>query len=322
MPGRRLAPALLVVAALAVGCSGTDDRATSPTTARARTTSTITTSTAPSTTTTSTTTSTTVEPATTASTPSTAPPPTTVRTTVPVAPAPAPAVTAPAPAPAPGSGSLRGIVIVVDPGHNGANGSHTTEINRPVDAGGFTKPCNTTGTAGGSYAESTFTWEVAQRLAPALTALGATVVLTRTDNTGWGPCVDVRGRTAVDHHADLLLSIHADGAAASGHGFHVIHPTPLAGYTAASASASAALAARLRDALVAQGFTPSTYLGRDGLDERGDLGTLNRAEVPAVMLEAGNMRNSADLATLKSADGQARIVDAMVAATTGFVTGR
>jgi N-acetylmuramoyl-L-alanine amidase len=208
---------------------------------------------------------------------------------------------------------------VIDPGHNGANGSHTTEINRPVDAGGFTKPCNTTGTAGGNYAESTFTWEVAQRLAPQLTALGATVILTRTDNAGWGPCVDARGLTAANHHADLLLSIHADGSGAADHGFHVIHPTSIPGFTDGSAARSAVLATDLRDALVTQGFAPSNYIGSGGLDQRGDLGTLNRAVVPAAMVESGNMRNAADLATLRSADGQSRLVAAFVAGIVAYL---
>src|SRR5688572_13592749 len=38
-------------------------------------------------------------------------------------------------------------VVVLDPGHNGGNADAPEEIARPVPAGGFTKPCNTTGTA-------------------------------------------------------------------------------------------------------------------------------------------------------------------------------
>src|SRR5688572_25759566 len=38
-------------------------------------------------------------------------------------------------------------VVVLDPGHNGGNAAASAEIARPVPAGGFTKPCNTTGTA-------------------------------------------------------------------------------------------------------------------------------------------------------------------------------
>jgi N-acetylmuramoyl-L-alanine amidase len=49
------------------------------------------------------------------------------------------ATTSPAP--------LAGRVVVLDPGHNRDNGRFAAEINRPVDAGGFQKAGNTTGTA-------------------------------------------------------------------------------------------------------------------------------------------------------------------------------
>jgi len=76
----------------------------------------------------------------------------------------------------------------------------------------------------------------------------------------------------------------------------------------------------VRDALVEAGLTPSTYLGTEGLDERTDLGTLNRADVPAVMLEAGNLRNPVDAALLSDPGGPARIADALAAAITEFLT--
>jgi N-acetylmuramoyl-L-alanine amidase len=208
---------------------------------------------------------------------------------------------------------LTGRVIAVDPGHNGVNGAHPAEINAPVDAGGFQKACNTTGTATpDGYSEARFNFEVATLLADRLAGLGAEVKLSRTDNDGWGPCIDERGRTGED--ADLLVSIHADGAGSTGHGFHVIHPAPLAGYTDQTAGESAAFAAAVRDALVGAGFSPSTYTGSGGLIQRGDLGTLNRSPVPAVIVETGNMQNPADAATLTSPEGQSRLADALTAA--------
>jgi len=213
-------------------------------------------------------------------------------------------------------------VIVVDPGHNGANGSHASEINRPVDAGGFQKACNTTGTADGGYAEAEFTWDVALRLKSTLEAAGAKVVLTRPDNAGWGPCVDQRGLTAQRNGADLMISIHADGSGAGSHGFHVIRPGPIPGYTDGIVESSAVLATDVRDALVSQGFTPSNYTGSAGLVQRTDLGTLNRAGVPVAMVESGNMRNAADLATLRSPDGQQRLATALAVGATNFLSGR
>src|SRR5207253_7958125 len=86
---------------------------------------------------------------------------------------------------------LHGKTIVIDPGHNGANWSHAAEINRLVNAGGFMKACDTTGTStGDGYSEAAYNLDVARRLARILRAAGAHVVLTRTTNDGVGPCIN------------------------------------------------------------------------------------------------------------------------------------
>lgn len=208
---------------------------------------------------------------------------------------------------------LEGVTIVLDPGHNGRNHAFPTEVNRLVDAGGFEKPCNTTGTAtDGGYSEAQAMWELAQVVERRLTRLGADVVLTRDSNDGWGPCADERGRTASRSGADALVSLHGDGSTdRSAHGFHVIHPGPVLGYTDGIVEPSARLATDLRDALLARGFTPSTYLGVDGLNQRTDLGTLNHARVPVVLVETGNMRNPADAALLTSPDGWRKLSAAL-----------
>src|SRR4051794_9993419 len=47
--------------------------------------------------------------------------------------------------PAPGPAPKARPVVVLDPGHNGGNAGHPAAINTLVRAGGFEKPCNTTG---------------------------------------------------------------------------------------------------------------------------------------------------------------------------------
>ena len=60
-----------------------------------------------------------------------------------------------------------------------------------------------------------------------------------------------------------------------------------------------------KNALVSKGFSVANYIaGGDGLDERADLGTLNLSDVPVVMVELGNMRDSGDAAVMTSAKGQ------------------
>jgi N-acetylmuramoyl-L-alanine amidase len=220
---------------------------------------------------------------------------------------------------------LAGRVIVLDAGHQLGNHNFPEEINRLVPAGGFSKPCNTTGTATeGGYAEATFAWNVTMKLKAKLEKSGATVVLTRTSNREdrWGPCVDVRGRAGNKLHADLKLSIHGDGSLASGaHGFHVIYPPDRAPWTDDIFKPSKRLALVTKKALVTKGFSVATYIaGGDGLDERSDLGTLNLSDVPVVMLESGNMRDSGDAAVMTSAKGQARYARALAVAVRAFLS--
>lgn len=211
-------------------------------------------------------------------------------------------------------------MIVVDPGHNGGNGSHLTRINRPVNAGGFTKPCNTTGTqTNAGYPEHAFTFSVATHVASLLRKRGARVVLTRRNDHGVGPCVNKRGLVAVHHHADLLLSIHGDGAAASARGFTVLRPARRPHYTAFTYRSSRRLARDVAKAMARHGFERSTYLGTHGIERRSDLGTLNRADTPAVMVECGNMRNRADARMMSRPSGRARIARALVAGVTAFI---
>ena len=199
---------------------------------------------------------------------------------------------------------LAGRVIAIDPGHQLGNARHPSQVNRQVDAGGFHKPCNTTGTAtDAGYPESAFAMSTATYLKGRLEALGARVYLTRsTESTSqWGPCVDTRGRFGAKVHADLMVSIHGDGAAAKYRGFFVIRPALRKGWTDDIYARSITLGNDVRAGLDAVGLTRANDYGGDGLDTRGDLGTLNWSDVPVVMIEMGNMRNSGDARRMSSA---------------------
>jgi N-acetylmuramoyl-L-alanine amidase len=212
------------------------------------------------------------------------------------------------PAPAPANPVSGGKVVVIDPGHNGANGANPGIINALVDAGfGDTKPCNTTGTAtNAGYPEHAFTWGVANDLKSLLEARGVTVVMTRDSDDGVGPCVDRRAAIGNQNNADAVVSIHGDGVDNnSDTGFYVMTAErDPAG--AAMAAQSDTLAAKMRDGLVSAGLSPSNYLGDNGLWERGDLAGLNLSTRPTVMIESGNMRASSDAALMSSDSGQAQ----------------
>jgi N-acetylmuramoyl-L-alanine amidase len=200
------------------------------------------------------------------------------------------------------AGGLAGRVVAIDPGHNGANGANPGIINQPVPAGGFTKACDTTGTAtDAGYSEAAYNFDVATRMVPILAAEGIKVVLTRPSNTGVGPCINQRAAIGNAAHADAAISIHADGAPAGGRGFHVIQPALVPGYTNGIVAPSHQLALAVRAGFLSgTGMPYSTYIGVQGLDTRGDLGGLNLSTVPKVFIECGNMRNSTDAALLSS----------------------
>lgn len=225
------------------------------------------------------------------------------------------------PAPRPGDSPLAGTTVLVDPGHNGGNAAAARRIARPVpDGRGGTKPCNTTGASSADgYAEHAFTWAVSQRLAAALRARGVRVVMTRDDDTGVGPCVDERGTAGERAGADAVVSVHADGAAASGSGFHVLYSSPPV-HPAQGAPARSLADATVRG-LRSAGFTPADYIGRGGLDARDDIAGLDLATVPSVLVECANLRNAGDAATARSADGQQRYADALADATTRWLAG-
>jgi N-acetylmuramoyl-L-alanine amidase len=252
-------------------------------------------------------------------------PPTTTAPTTSTAPAPPPATAAPTTAgvSAPASsavGNLSGRTIAIDPGHDGGNYAHTSEINRPVFIGTQSRACDTTGTAtNDGYTEAAYNLDVALRLRDILQAAGANVVMTRTTNDGWGPCIDQRAAIGNQASADAAISIHADGGPAGGRGFHVLVPALITGYTDDIYSASHTLGLDVRDAFLATGMPTSTYYSTDGIAERSDLGGLNLSNVPKVFIETGNMRNATDAALLESPDFRQREAQALAAALDRFL---
>ncbi|KOX17100.1 N-acetylmuramoyl-L-alanine amidase [Nocardiopsis sp. NRRL B-16309] len=210
-------------------------------------------------------------------------------------------------------GPLGTRVVLIDPGHNGGNAEAPDEINAMVSAGPERKACDTVGAeSGDGYPEHEFNWDLALLVKERLEADGATVVLTRDDNESVGPCIDERAAIGNETEADAALSIHADGAPASGRGFHVIAPGEVDGFTEDIVEPSRLLAEDLRrEYREGSGIPYADYLDGDGLDERTDLGGLNLSTVPKVFLEAGNMRNEEDAALLSDPAWQEEAADAI-----------
>jgi N-acetylmuramoyl-L-alanine amidase len=215
-------------------------------------------------------------------------------------------------------------VIVIDPGHNEGNSRHSAEINRQVDIGNGRKACDTTGTAtNDGYSEASYNTDMANRVAALLRDRGVTVKLTRDPSTPFGPCINERAAIGNNAHADAAISIHADGGPPDGRGFHVIRPLLVAGHNDGIIEPSKQLALDVRDAYRSATDVPySTYLGRDGLDARQDLGGLNLSTVPKVFIETGNMRNATDAALLEDAAFRQRIAEGIATGLLNFVNAR
>jgi N-acetylmuramoyl-L-alanine amidase len=256
--------------------------------------------------------------------------PTTVAptTTVPVTVA-APVATTPptvAPPVSPPSGSLQAVAgktIAVDAGHDGGNASHPTEINRPIFIGTGTRACDNVGTqTNDGYSEHAYTFDVALRLQGILQAAGAHVVMTRTSDTGVGPCIDERAYIGNRAHAAVAVSIHADGGPATGRGFCAYMPALTPGYTDDIYGASHRLGVDLRDAYgAASGIPPATYVCSSGLAEANNYGGLNFSNVPKVLFETANMRNATDAAILEQPAGRQRIAQAIALGLARFLAG-
>lgn len=211
---------------------------------------------------------------------------------------------------------LAGRTIVVDPGHNGR---YKKSFNtKQVPAGnGRKKACNSSGTSGRGLTEHAYNWAQAGLLKAELERLGATVLLTREDDSGLGPCVNLRAQVANDATADLLISIHADGSySQKARGFHIIVSTTMAGGPKLE-KASKQLALNARAELEEATKMPrSTYIG-DGtaLSPRSDIATLNLLErTPGIMMEMGNMRHDKDLKLMKSETFREQVAQALAEA--------
>jgi len=212
--------------------------------------------------------------------------------------------------------NIAGMIVFLDPGHNGANDS---SISRQVPTGrGGTKNCQESGTStDNGYPEHTFPWDTTLRIRQELTALGVRTAMSRGNDTGLGPCVDERAEMANSLKPNAIVSIHADGGPPTGRGFHVNYSAPP--LNQAQAGPSVQFAQVMRDQLQASGLVPATYIGSGGLYPRADLAGLNLAQYPAILIELGNMKNPADVGLITTEEGRQKYADAVVRGIAGFL---
>jgi N-acetylmuramoyl-L-alanine amidase len=216
---------------------------------------------------------------------------------------------------------LAGVVIGIDPGHNGRNYTDPAYLNHQVWNGREYEDCDTTGTeTNGGYTEPRFNWRVATALRRDLRALGATVVMTRHSNHGKGPCVNKRAEILNHAHAVVAIDIHADGGPSGGRGFAILEPVRDKENRHVIKS-SARFGHVLRATMLRHTSMPvSSYDGSNGIAHRNDLAGLNLAKEPKVLIECGNMRNATDAHLLTSTAFQQRLARTMTDAIRRFLS--
>lgn len=219
--------------------------------------------------------------------------------------------------------ALAGVVVGIDPGHNGLNYTDPSYLNHLIWNGREWESCDTTGTqTDAGYTESRFNFNVAVYLRRDLETQGARVVMTRSSNRGVGPCVTRRSQIINHAHAAVAIDIHADGGPAGGRGFAVLEPIA-DGPNNRVIGSSKRFGLDVRRAMLLDTHMPtSTYDGRNGIVFRDDLAGLNLTTVPKVLLESGNMRNATDASMLTSSRFQKREAQALTQAITRFLAGR
>jgi N-acetylmuramoyl-L-alanine amidase len=215
---------------------------------------------------------------------------------------------------------LAGMSVGIDPGHNGANATHSSYINKLIWNGRENETCDTAGAqTDAGYTEAQFNFDVAMFLRADLLRDGAQVAMTRTTNDGFGPCVTRRAQILNHSHVNVAIDIHADGGPPSGRGFAILEPVP-DGPNNKVISSSEAFGRDVRWAFLRYTKIPiSTYDGISGINHRNDLAGLNLTTVPKVFIECGNMRNAADAALLVPAASQQRIAHALEEAIIRFL---
>lgn len=213
-------------------------------------------------------------------------------------------------------GDVTGMIVFLDPGHNGANDA---SIARQVSNGrGGTKDCQASGTSAESgYPEHTFTWDTTLRIRAALHQLGVRTAMSRGNDNALGPCVDERAAMANALQPNAVVSIHADGGPPTGRGFHVLYSNPP--LNQAQAGPAVQFARIMASQLAGSGIPPSTYIGSDGLNPRADIAGLNLAQYPSILVELGNMKNPVDSTLMESPEGRQRYADAVVKGVVAFL---
>ena len=194
------------------------------------------------------------------------------------------------------STSLAGKVICIDPGHGGKDSGARDEFRT------------------GNMFEKDITLAVGRRLRDLLIQNGATVVMTRSDDT----FIPVMGRPQIanDKHADFFVSIHADSS--GGQNSH----SGTTVYFHAQNPVCKLMAADISRRIGETSGIPRLGTRSDTVRFPTGFGVLRGSLMPAVLVETGYMNCDSDLAKLRSDDTQQKIAEGIMAGLRDFMQDR
>lgn len=199
--------------------------------------------------------------------------------------------------PAPVNGSLTGKLIIIDPGHGGRDSGASAEL-RPYDV----------------Y-EKNITLAIGRRVRDVLAQNGATVLMTRTDDSF--PSLMSRPLLANEHHADYFISIHADSSVA---GRNTLSGTTV--YFHAQNSVCRQMAVDIGRRISQTSGISYNGVKSDTIRFRTGFAVLRASDMPAVLVETGYMNNDNDLSKLRDDAAQQKIAEGIVAGLRDFIADR
>ena len=158
-------------------------------------------------------------------------------------------------------GNIAGMIVFLDPGHNGANDASLT---RQVPTGRAEPglPNQRDGDRG-RIRRAHLAWDTVLLIRQQLSQYGVRTAMSRGNDDAVGPCVDERAAMANALAPNAVVSVHADGGPPPGGGFHVNYSAPP--LNQAQAGPAVQFARIMRDQLAASGIPEANYIGNDGL---------------------------------------------------------
>lgn len=198
------------------------------------------------------------------------------------------------------SADLTGKIICIDPGH-GSFTEYKTEKIAPSSS--TKKAAYKAGTKGKNSIEDTVTLAVGMILKEKLEALGATVIMTRTNEASTMSNIE-RAQFANTNKADIAIKLHADGTQEGGSGMTML--VPGSGYI--KDKQMLANSKRLGKAILRNAVKATGARNRGTYTNSGMTG-FNWSEVPVVLFEMGFMTNRNDEKKLNDAEYQNKIAE-------------